>query len=133
MTSHDSIDGPYWHALDEGCLRLPRCQTCQRWVWPARHRCSDCGSVGLQWQDVPLRATVFSWTRTWHRFALTETLPLPFTTVLARIDGTRIRLLGHLDDPDKIDPVMGEAIVGRIGHVEVQGRTLPCLFWRRGT
>ena len=64
----------------------------------------------MHWTELPMRATVFSWTRTWHRFGFTESLDLPFTTVLVTVDNCGIRLLGRLDDPNRIDPVIGEAL-----------------------
>lgn len=105
----DGAEAPYWEGLAEGRLMLPRCDRCARWMWPAGRRCGECGTIGMHWTEQPMAATVFSWTRTWHRFALTEAFDLPFTTVLAGLDGSGIRLLGRLDDPDRIDPVAWSA------------------------
>ena len=78
-----------------------------------------------------MAATVFSWTRTWHRFALTESLELPFTTVVAQIDDCGIRLLGLLDDPDRIDPLIGQRLAGRPGHTVVGDDEIPTIIWSR--
>lgn len=80
-----------------------------------------------------MRATVFSWTRTWHRFGMTEGLDLPFTSVVATIDGCGVRLLGLLDDPDRIDPRIGEALVGRPGHTRVGQDQIPTILWSRSS
>lgn len=78
-----------------------------------------------------MRARVFAWTRTWHRFGLTESLELPFTSIVAQVDDSEIRLLGRLDDPDRIDPVIGEPIAGRAGSTQVGSRAIPTILWSR--
>jgi hypothetical protein len=78
-----------------------------------------------------MRATVFSWTRTWHRFALTESLDVPFTNVLAAIDDCGVRLLGLLDDPARTDPEIGDALVGRAEQRIVGDDRIPVIVWSR--
>jgi uncharacterized OB-fold protein len=131
MNRFYGADAPYWTALAEGRLVLPRCEGCDRWMWPAGHRCGHCGSTAVRWLEREARATVFSWTRTWHRFALTEALELPFTTVLAEIHDCGVRLLGRLDDPDRIDPVIGEALSGRFATTVVGDDSIPTIIWSR--
>lgn len=131
MSRRDGEDAPYWEALANGKLQLPRCEGCDRWVWPATHRCSACGALGVNWVDLPMKGTVFSWTRTWHRFGYTESLDLPFTTVLVTVDGCGIRLLGRLDDPGQVDPRIDEALVGRPGETIVGTDRIPTIIWSR--
>ena len=128
----DGADAPYWEALAQGQLMLPRCDGCDRWVWPAGHRCGVCGTIGIHWVERPMAATVFSWTRTWHRFEMTESLDLPFTTVLAEIDDCGIRLLGRLADPDQIDPLIGEKLIGTPATTIVGDNHIPAIVWSRG-
>lgn len=78
-----------------------------------------------------MSATVFSWTRTWHAFGGAESLGLPFTTVLAEIDDCGIRLLGRLEDPDRVDPVLGQKLVGRAGTTTVDNDSIPVIIWSR--
>ncbi len=85
----------------------------------------------MHWTELLMRATVFSWTRTWHRFGFTESLELPFTTVLVTVENCGIRLLGRLDDPNRIDPVIGEALSGRSGQTTVGDRQIPTIIWSR--
>ncbi|WP_062769418.1 Zn-ribbon domain-containing OB-fold protein [Sphingopyxis terrae] len=131
MHANDGADAPYWNGLAEGRLLLPRCR-CGDWLWPAANHCAACGGEEIAWVDRPMRATIFSWTRTWHRFGLTESLDLPFVSIVATIDDCGIRLLGRLDDPDQLDPVIGEAIAGRSGATRVEGRDIPTIIWSRG-
>lgn len=127
----DGADAPYWAGLAAGKLMLPRCAGCGAWRWPAGHRCGGCGGTGMDWVEQPMQATIFSWTRTWHRFGMTEALDLPYTNIVAKLDGSGIRLMGLIDDPDRIDPVIGEAVTGRIGATIVGDRTLPTIIWSR--
>lgn len=131
MSGSGEEDGPYWQGLEQGRLMLPRCPGCGAWRWPAGHRCGGCGTTGMDWVEQAMRATVFTWTRTWHRFGLTEGLDLPYTNIVAAIDGSAIRLMGLLDDPDSIDPVIGEPVQGRVDRTAVGERSLPVIIWSR--
>ncbi|QSB45349.1 OB-fold domain-containing protein [Tsuneonella flava] len=131
MSRFDGPDAPYWEALEDGRLMLPRCSACQTWIWPAAHRCGACHADDVQWVEMPLEATVFTWTRTWHRFGLTEDFELPFTTVLAEIAHCGIRLLGNLEDPDRVDPEIGQRLTGTIGSTRTPDGELPVINWSR--
>ena len=131
MRRRDGADAPYWQGLEEGRLMLPRCGG--TWMWPAGRRDGATGSDEVTWEEVPMRGTVYSWTRTHHRFGLTEALDLPFTTVLVELDDCGIRLLGLLDDPDHVAPVIGEALVGRPGETIVREDRIPTIIWSRAT
>ena len=131
MSNRDGADAPYWEGLERGKLILPRCNGCDRWGWPAAHRCGVCGTLGNHWVERPMRATVFSWTRTWHRFAMTETLELPFSSVVVEIADCGVRLLGRFDDPDQDNPRIGEPLVGRPGETAVGERRIPTIIWSR--
>lgn len=131
MSAIESTDAPYWAGLAEGKLLLPRCESCGTWLWPAVSRCGVCGSQDITWIERAMTGTIFSWTRTWHRFDLTEDLPLPFVSIVASVDDCGIRLLGRLDDPDQIDPEIGAAICGRTGITKVRDRAIPTIIWSR--
>ena len=129
----DGADAPYWAGLTEGKLMLPQCQGCGRWKWPAGHRCGSCGTSGMQWIECEMRATIFAWTRTWHRFGLTESLEIPFTSGTVEVENCGIRLLGRIDDPNRINPVIGEKLVGRPGTTVVGDDEIPTIIWSRIT
>ena len=123
-------DEPYWRALAEGELSLPRCAKCQRWRWPAPFRCGDCGSVEMNWVSVDPVGRIYTWTRTWHRFAGTETLPIPYVPVLVEVPGAGgIRLLGLLDE-NAGEPAIGLVVAGRVMPTEAFGKTVPAWRWR---
>ena len=127
----DGADAPYWQGLEQGRLLLPRCAHCARWLWPAGHRCAACGGIGMVWEERPLRATVYSWTRTWHRFGHTENLDLPYVSVVAAVADCGVRLMSRMDDPTPDNPRIGEALVGRIGETVAGDDRIPTIIWSR--
>jgi hypothetical protein len=80
-----------------------------------------------------MRAKVFAWTRTWHRFGGTEAFDLPFTSIVAEIGECGIRLLGRLHDPEQVDPVIGQEIVGEAARTQAGDDAIPTILWSRST
>jgi uncharacterized OB-fold protein len=131
MNRSDGADAPYWEALSTGKLMLPRCEKCDRWMWPAGHRCGACGSTEVRWVERAMKGTVFSWTRTWHRFGLTESFDLPFISAVVEVDDCGVRLLGRLDDPERINPKIGDHLEGWPGVTVVGDDNIPTILWSR--
>jgi len=106
------------------------CATCGRWEWPAVWRCGQCGSWHPTWREIPLRGTLFSWTKTWHRFAGTEGLDLPFASVVVAMpDAGNRRLLGlwgGTDEQLRVDAAVEALIFQR----DVGNRRIPAIRWR---
>jgi uncharacterized OB-fold protein len=80
-------DEPYWAGLADGELRLPRCATCRKWMWPAHYRCGACGSWELEWIRQEAVGTIYSWTRTWYAFDRVHerAADVPYVIVVAEI------------------------------------------------
>jgi len=127
--SSPGADLPYWSALAQGALKLPRCAGCGAWQWPAVWRCGNCGTWEQRWQQVEPRGTVYSWTRTWHPFAGAD-LPTPYVTLLVELpQAGNIRLLGLLDPPE-VGLRIGAAVSGAAAVTRLAGRDIPALRWR---
>jgi uncharacterized OB-fold protein len=122
-------DGPYWRALSEGRIELPRCAGCGRWQWPAVFRCGECGSWDQQWHAVEASGTVFSWTRTWHAFDGSEKIGVPFVSLIVELPqcGGR-RLLGLLEG-DAEGLRIGAKVRARVAETEIWGDRIPALRW----
>src|SRR6188472_1515456 len=58
----DALTAPYWKAVQEGRLDLPRCIDCSRFHFYPRATCPHCGSAKLEWQTVAGKGTVYSYT-----------------------------------------------------------------------
>lgn len=125
------VDAPYWAALAEGRLALPRCDGCGAWQWPAVSRCGECGSWESSWHDVPREGTVFTWTRTHHPFGGTEGLEKPFVSVVVSIDAAGGKRLMGLYADAAIDPVIGEKVTAETVTVAFGDRQVPTLRWSR--
>jgi uncharacterized protein len=53
---------PYWEAARRGEFRLPRCRSCQAWVYPIAPTCSACGEIGsFDWAEPSGAARLNTW------------------------------------------------------------------------
>jgi uncharacterized OB-fold protein len=109
---------------------LQCCQGCGHWHWPAVPRCAECGTWSPQWRDLELRGTVFSWTKVWYRFAGTEGIDLPYTTVLCALPQAGNRRLLGLYEGEEAQLDFDRPLVGRIASIEFAGATVPSIRWR---
>jgi len=52
---------PFWDALKNNALLLPRCNSCTSVVWYPRAHCPVCFSTKLQWEEMSGRGTIYSY------------------------------------------------------------------------
>ena len=129
VTGPLGAEGRYWEALAEEYLELPQCVDCGRWQWPAVWRCGKCGSWKHRWRAVSLTGTIFTWTRTWHKFGGTEGIDKPFVTVLVSLAEAPIRLLGLLEGSEE-GVKIGAAVTGRIDRTRFGEQSVSAIRWR---
>ncbi len=118
----------YWEALIEGHLELPRCVSCGRWHWPAVWRCGDCGGWDHEWKRTSLSGSVFSWTRTWHKFGGAESFDIPFATALVTLAEVPVRLIGAVEGSEA-GLHIGASVTGRIGRTPFGEHRIPAIRW----
>lgn len=53
---------PFWDAMAEGRLVLPRCDSCGHVIWYPRQFCPTCHTTGVTWFEASGRGTVYSFT-----------------------------------------------------------------------
>ena len=128
-TGQIGAEGRYWDALDEGRLELPRCKGCGKWHWPAVWRCGECGSWEHEWVEQPMAGTIFTWTRTHHRFGGTEGIAVPYVTVLVELDAVPIRLQGLLEGEER-GLKIGAKVTGRVDRTSFGEARIPSLRWK---
>ncbi len=128
VTGQLGAEGPYWDALGEGQLILPRCTGCGKWHWPAVWRCGACGSWAHEWIEQRLEGEIFAWTRTHHRFGGTEGLDLPFVTALVTLSAVPVRLQGLIES-DARDPAIGAPVTGRVDRTRFGADLIPSIRW----
>ena len=51
---------PYWEGAAEGRLLLPRCTACATVIWYPRGFCPSCGSLEVEWIELPGTGEVYS-------------------------------------------------------------------------
>ncbi len=55
-------DAPFWEALGQSRLVLPRCRRCGTHIWYPRGFCPSCYSPEVDWVEASGRGTVYSYT-----------------------------------------------------------------------
>ena len=118
---------PFFEALNEGELRLPKCAKCARMSFPPRAMCPDCQSFDFEWARASGRGTIYSYVVTHQPIHPALVDHTPFATVEVELEeGPRIT--SNLVDvpPDAIEIGMAVEMVFEVINDEV---TLP-LFRR---
>lgn len=95
----DPDSASFWAGAESGQLTLPRCASCDRWQFPPREQCADCGG---QIRLVPHsgRGTVYSYIVMHHSAIQGFDDQLPFSIALVEFEeGVRVpaRVVGPWD------------------------------------
>lgn len=111
----DGLDESYWSGLNEGVLRIQRCRNCSKWIWGPQLICPDCLTFEPDWVEIEATGRIYSWTRTWQKFAPEFTPHVPYISLVVELPhaGDR-RLLGLLVGEQDRDPRIGEDVTGAI-------------------
>jgi uncharacterized OB-fold protein len=126
------LDAGFWDGLAEGVVRLLTCTDCERWIWPAQPRCSNCLGTALEWRPVEPTGVVHSWTRTWYPFVAERAEDLPYVVLLVELPGAgSVRLLGVYAGRGDDEVAVGDAVVGVIAPPSPRTFGLPSLTWVR--
>ena len=119
----DRDSRPWWQALAEHRLLLPRCAACGAWRWPPREMCGRCGSFEWTWEPASGRGTVASWIVNHHTFSVD--IPSPYVVLTVRLDEQDdLLLVGSLDRGTGAEP--GPADAGLALGAPVEATYLDC-------
>ena len=72
----------FWTSGATGALRLPRCATCDRWIFPPSLRCPHCGGPAA-YATLSGRGRVFTYTVNHHRFH--PDVPVPYVIAIVEL------------------------------------------------
>ena len=62
-SAHPNLESaPFWEAVAEGRLVLPKCDNCGTVIWYPRRFCPVCHHHGVSWIEASGRGTVYSFT-----------------------------------------------------------------------
>ncbi|MEJ2132960.1 MAG: Zn-ribbon domain-containing OB-fold protein [Gammaproteobacteria bacterium] len=103
---------PFFEALNEKRLELPKCSRCGRLAYPPRAMCPACQSFDFEWVEVSGRGTVYSYVVTHQAIHPAYAGHTPFATVeVALEEGPR--MTSNLVDvpPDAIEIGMTVQVV----------------------
>ena len=96
----DDVAAPFWAAIDEERLALPRCSACGRWQWYPDDAGADCPGAELRWEAVATTGTIYTMTTVERAFLPGGQDDVPYTVVLVELDGVDgPRLVANLEGP----------------------------------
>lgn len=102
---------PFWDALAEHRIVIPRCDRCGTWVWYPRPRCPGCLSDRLTWTPVTGSGTIHTFTVTRQPIHPAFADETPQVQAIVELDeGVRMTTTLVGVDPDGLDP---QAVIGR--------------------
>jgi uncharacterized protein len=133
---------PFWDAVSQGELRLPRCSACHKFQWYPDDTGPGCEGATYEWVPVARTGVLHTMTRVHRSFLPGGEGPLPFTVGLVELDGVAgCRLVAvMLESPDleigdrveahfltvdgQIRPVFGKAADAAGPHNDSDGEVL---------
>jgi len=78
----DELNRPFWTGGSSGQLRITRCQSCPRWVFPLSSRCPDCGGSTV-YEATSGRGNVFTHTTNGHPY--NPAVPVPYNISIVEL------------------------------------------------
>ncbi len=121
--SDAAVFQPFWDAVANDRLALPRCVECGRWIWYPAPACPACGSERVEWRDLAGTGTLFTFTVVHRPFLAGITISEPYVAgLLEPDDAPGVRLVVDVDaDPEAV--CIGMRLRGRFDSVD--GRRRP--------
>jgi uncharacterized OB-fold protein len=80
--SLNAVNRPFWTGGATGELKVTRCTSCRRWVFPLASECPACGG-STRYDTTSGKGTVFSWTTNAHPF--NPAVPLPYNISIVEL------------------------------------------------
>jgi uncharacterized OB-fold protein len=113
---------PFWDAIEQRQLRLPRCSACGRFQWYPDDTGPDCDGAIYEWMSVPTTGVLHTFTRVHRAFLPGVENALPFTVGFVELDGVEgARLVALLREPPAL--TIGDRVEATF--VDVDGRIRP--------
>ena len=126
-----------WEGAARGELRMPRCDSCGRWVWYPQPPCRHCGAAQWTWTTASGRGRLFSWSVVRHAWIPQFADRLPFVTGLVALEeDPAVRLVTYVVDcapPDLRCDMPVRAVFRPLRYPGVRGEvTAPMFAPQRG-
>ena len=93
----------FWDAAAEGRLAVPRCRSCDSFIWYPRTYCPECHGRDVEWVDASGRGTIYSYSVVRRGAAGAYAGVMPYVLAYVDLDeGPRV-LTNIVDcDPDSL-------------------------------
>jgi len=89
----------FWAAAARHELAIPRCSSCEGWVWYPRPKCPACQGESLQWVTTSGRASLFSWALVERALFAPFKAKAPYVTGLVALEECpEVRLVTNILD-----------------------------------
>jgi uncharacterized OB-fold protein len=100
----DSTTLPFWQAAAEHRLVVQRCTACAHTRLPPSPVCPECRSAESDWQEVPGRGELYTYTIVHRPIAAAQELPFVIA-VIALEDSGGLRIISNLvgADPEALE------------------------------
>lgn len=102
----DATTLPWWQAASEHRLVVQRCAACGHTRLPPAPVCPACRSDAADWQEVPGRGEVYTYTLVHRPIAANQTLPFVIA-VIALEDAGGVRMISNLVEVAPEDVCIG--------------------------
>lgn len=102
----DAITLPWWQAAAEHRLVVQRCTACGRTRHPPAPVCPECRSADSEWQPVPGRGEIYTYTIVHRAVAAGQALPT-VVAVVALEDAGGVRMISSVVDVDPSEVAIG--------------------------
>lgn len=106
----DADTQPYWDAVAEQRLVVPRCRSCDRWVWLPRPLCPDCHQPDPAWTEVTGEGRLLSWTVVHPPVLPVWAEDVPFTVALVELS-EGVRMVGRVEAAAGVELRHGQPVV----------------------
>jgi len=98
----DEVNRGFWTGGAAGELRITRCTSCRRWIFPLSAHCPDCGG-STAYEATSGRGTVFTHTTNAHPY--NPAVPLPYNiSIVELVDQEGLRFMTNVVEcpPDDV-------------------------------
>ena len=119
----DADSRPWWDALDEGRLIVPRCLECGRPGFPPAPACPNCGAQRFEWIEASGRGRIYSWVGIDRALSPLFAEDAPYTIVAVDLE-EGARLFGRLAGGRPAAGAPVTATIYRVGDQALLGFTL---------
>jgi uncharacterized protein len=132
----DELTREFFAGAARSELRIPRCETCDRWVWYPEPSCPTCEG-DLTWTTTSGKARLFSWAVVRRPFLPAFAEMIPFVTALVTLEeAPEVRIVTYVVDaaPEDLEADLPLAVTFRpLSFPTVPGRTVAVPMFRPPT